>query len=448
MKPTDVKTRIAASKAKGLTRFMGREREMETLTRAFDRVKSGEGQVVGIVGEAGVGKSRLLLEFRNFLSTNSHLYFEGRCLHFGGAIPYLPILDVLRSFLDIREGEAEEIVRKKLNSRILGLDENLKDTIAPMQELLSLKVDDENYSKLEPKQKKEKTFEAIRNLLIRGSQNQPIILTIEDIHWIDKTTEEFIDYMIGWLPRTRILLLLLYRPEYTHQWGSKSYYRLISVQQLPAEVSAELIGAILNGDVVPELRELILSRSSGNPLFMEEMTHNLLDCGTIRKQDDRYILSDDAASFQVPDTIQGIIAARPDRLEESLKRIMQVAAVVGREFAFRILESILEMKEGLKSNLINLQGLEFIYEKNLFPELEYIFGSSWIDVMNNIVPLIPRLQIGNQHHEALLPVNRPHRWRSLPSRGPLTYYKAGLSSCGTTRLTSIDADLFSIWARS
>jgi class 3 adenylate cyclase/tetratricopeptide (TPR) repeat protein len=374
IKPTEVETRIAASAAKGLTRFVGRGHEMETVKAAFDKVQSGEGQVVGIVGEAGVGKSRLLLEFRNTLPKGEYTYFEGRCLHYGGSMPYLPILDVTRSFIGVKEGEQEHVIRQKLKERILGLDQSLAHVIPPYQELLSLKVDDEEFARLEPKQKREKTFEAIRDLLIRGSQDRPLVLVVEDLHWIDKTTEEFLSYMIGWLPKTRILLLLLYRPEYTHQWGSKSYYSMIGVGHLSTTTSAELVGAILEGgDVVPELRELILNRAAGNPLFMEELTHTLLQNGSIQKKDDQFILARDVSSLQVPDTIQGIIAASMDRLEESLKRIMQVASVIGREFAFRILETITEMKEELKSGLVNLQGLEFIYEKSLFPDLEYIF---------------------------------------------------------------------------
>jgi hypothetical protein len=180
--------------------------------------------------------------------------------------------------------------------------------------------------------------------------------------------------MIGWLPRTKILLLLLYRPEYTHQWGNKSYYSRVSVGELSMSNSAELVAAILEGgDAAPELRELILGRAAGNPLFMEELALALLENGSIQKKGQSFVLARDVSGMQIPDTVQGIIAARMDRLEESLKRIMQVAAVIGREFAFRILEAISGMKEDLKSGLINLQGLEFIYEKSLFPELEYIF---------------------------------------------------------------------------
>ena len=374
LRPTEVDTRIGASVAKGLTRFVGRDREIETLREAFTKAQSGEGQVVGIVGEAGVGKSRLLLEFRSLLPQGEYNFLEGQCQHYVGSIPYRPLLDVLRSFLEVKEGDPVPVIQDRLRERVLGLDENLRDILPTFQELLSLQVEDEAFGQLEPKEKREKTFEALRDLLIREARERPLVLAVEDLQWIDKTTEQFLDYLIGQLPKTRILLLLLYRPEYNHPWGSKSYYRLIGLGQLSTDAGAELVGAILEGgEVVPELRDLILQRASGNPLFMEELTQSLLQNGSIRKTEDRFVLTRDVSGTQVPDTVQGIIAARIDRLEESLKRIMQVAAVIGREFAFRILETITEMKENLKSGLVDLQGLEFIYEKNLFPDLEYIF---------------------------------------------------------------------------
>jgi tetratricopeptide (TPR) repeat protein len=202
----------------------------------------------------------------------------------------------------------------------------------------------------------------------------PLVLAVEDLHWVDRTTEEFLDYFIGWVANASILLILLHRPEYTHPWGSKSYFNRIGVDQLTLKSSAELVRAILEGgEAAPELSEIILNRGTGNPLFMEEFTHTLLENGFIRKDEDRYILARKASELQTPDTVQGIIAARIDRLEENLKKVVQVAAVIGREFAFRILQTIVGMREELKTHLLNLQGLEFIYEKSLFPELEYIF---------------------------------------------------------------------------
>ena len=374
IKSTGVETKFAASVARGLTRFVGRTREMKNLDEALDKARSGEGRVVGISGEAGVGKSRLLLEFKNKLPKDRCRYFEGRCFHYGESMPYLPLLDVVRSFIGVKEGEKEEIIRRKLEKRIVGLDRKLQNTIPPLQGLLSLEVEDKEYAKLEPEQKRKRTFEAIRDLLARISRIRPLVLAIEDLHWIDTTTEEFLDHMIGWVPEGRILLLLLYRNEYSHHWGGKPCYSEIALGQLSMNRSAELVSAILEGgDIAPEITELIFGKSGGNPLFLEELTFSMIDNGSIKRTGESFILAGDVSGMEVPDTIQGVIAGRMDRLEESLKRIVQVAAVIGREFAFRILETISEMKEGLKPGLVNLQRLEFILRKSLFTELEYIF---------------------------------------------------------------------------
>ena len=368
METSEVRTRLEASAVAGLTRFVGRHKETETLHDALDKARSGQGQVVGIVGEAGVGKSRIILEMRHLFP--EYTYLEGRCLHYGGAMAYLPLLDILRSYFEIKEGEREYLINKKMKEKLTSLDATL---ISPFQDLLSLEPD-QAYLKLEPKEKRERIFEALRDLFVRESEKRPLVLIIEDLHWVDKTSEEFLDYLIDWLATAPIVLILLYRPEYSHRWGNKSYYTNIRVDQLSLSTSSELVQSILSeGEIVSELRDLILGKAAGNPFFMEELTYSLLENGSIQKKDHQYFLSRSLSDIQVPDTIQGIIAARIDRLDESLKRIMHVASVIGREFAFRILQAIMEMKEELKSRLLNLQGLEFIYEKRLFPELEYIF---------------------------------------------------------------------------
>jgi class 3 adenylate cyclase/tetratricopeptide (TPR) repeat protein len=399
----EVATRIGASVAKGLTRFVGRTSSMASLMESWEKAQSGSGQVVGIVGEAGVGKSRLLLEFRNSLPKEQFTYLEGRCLHFGGSMAYLPFLDILRSYFGIHEEDREFQRRKKMAERVLQLNEKLKPILSPLQDLLSLKVEDEGYLKLEPKQKRERIFEGLRDLFMRLSKDSALILTVEDVHWIDKTSEEFLDYLIGWLANEKILLILLYRPEYTHKWGNKSYFNRIGVDQLSLKSSAELVQSILEGgEVASELKELILNRAAGNPLFMEELTHTLLENGSIQIKDHQYVLTRKSSELQVPDTVQGIIAARIDRLEENLKRIMQVASVIGREFAFRILQTISGMREDLKAQLLNLQGLEFIYEKSLFPELEYIFKHALTqEVAYNSLLLKRRKEIHERIGEAI-----------------------------------------------
>jgi len=410
LEATEVATRIEAAMIRGLTRFVGRDREMAFLIEAFDRARSGSGQVVGVVGEAGVGKSRILLEMRRMLPESEFAYLQGSCLHYGGGMPYLPFLDILRTYFDVNEGDGEFLIKKKMSGRVTHLDDKLKGILPPLEDLLSLKAEDEAYLKLDPPARRVKVFEAIRDVLIRESQRQPLVIAIEDLHWIDKTSEEFLGYLIGFLANARIMLILLYRPEYTHQWGSKSYYRQIGVDQLSLTSSAELVQSILEeGEVVPELRELILNRSAGNPLFMEEFTHTLLENGSIGKKDHQYVLTRKLSEIQVPDTIQGIIAARMDRLEENMKRTMQVASVIGRDFAFRILQTITGMREELKSHLINLQGLEFIYEKSLFPELEYIFKHALIqEVAYNSLLIKRRKEIHERIGRAIEDLY-PHR---------------------------------------
>jgi len=307
IKSSKVETRIAASIAKGLTRFVGRKNSLPALIDVYEKSRSGSGQVVGVVGEAGVGKSRILLEFRNRLPQGEFNYLEGHCLQYGENIIYMPILDIVKSYFEIDEGDREFIIKKKILDKTFKLGEEFSESSLPVfQDLLSLKVEDDEYLELEPQQKREKTFETMRDLFIRESQNKPLVLAVEDLHWIDKTSEEFLGYLIEWLANTSIMLILLYRTEYRHQWGSKTYYNRIGLTQLGMESSTKLVKAMLEGgEVAPELRELILNRAAGNPLFMEEFTHTLLENGSIEKRDKQYVLSRHISDIQVPDTILG-----------------------------------------------------------------------------------------------------------------------------------------------
>ena len=279
-------------------------------------------------------------------------------------------MDLLRAYFQIKEDEEEFIIDKKMMDRIVLLDEKLKSSLPAYRDLLSLEPGDEEYCGLKPQQKRDKMFEAIRDLMIRESQNKTTVIAVDDLHWIDKTSEEFIDHLTGWVGRAKILLILLYRPEYTHQWGSKSYYNRFGLNHLTNKSSADLIQAILEGGrIVPELRELILSRAEGNPLYMEEFTHALLENGSIQEKDNQYILTRKISEIDTPDTIYGIIASRLDRLDDNLKRTIQEASVIGREFAFRILKTITEMKEGINylagTDLISLIEDEDMTRKEL-----------------------------------------------------------------------------------
>jgi class 3 adenylate cyclase/tetratricopeptide (TPR) repeat protein len=367
-------TRIEACMVKGLSPFVGRVKELDLLMDRLEQTREGHGQVVGLVGEPGVGKSRLVRKFREPLPSEEYTVIEGGCIHYGDAIPYLPILDMLKDYFDIMENENESTTRQKIKDKVTSLSAQLFHVLTPLYEVLSLKVDDEEYVKLDARQRHDRVFEAIRMLLISESQRKPLIIIIEDLHWIDKTSEELLTYLISSFATTRILLILLFRPEYTPSWARKTYYCQVRLDQLTRKIMEDLVRGILRfGYVEPELIEFIANRTEGNPLFIEEMTYNLLENGSIKQEDERYLLSLKPSDKEVPATIQGIIAARLDRLEGTLKGIMQTASVIGREFAFRILQAAAILKDDLKISLLTLQDLEFIYEKNIFPELEYIF---------------------------------------------------------------------------
>jgi tetratricopeptide (TPR) repeat protein len=252
------------------------------IKKDWDKAVNGSGQVLGVVGEAGVGKSRLLLEFRRSLANKNFYYFEGQCLHYADSMAYLPFLDILRSYFDIAEGLREYIIKETIREKLKTVDEeSLSVSIPAYQDMLSLKIDDESWNSLEPKQRRERTFESVKNLFICLSKEKPLILAVEDLQWMDKSSEEFLSYFIDSMAQSPILLILLHRPEYIHQWGSKTYYRKIGLDQLTLESSAELVLAMLEGsEIAPELKELILNRSAGNPLFMEEFTHTLLENGS------------------------------------------------------------------------------------------------------------------------------------------------------------------------
>ena len=243
----EVETRIEASAARGLTQFVGRGKELEILREAAGKVRSGSGQIVGIVGEAGAGKSRLILELRKAISKGEFACLQGLCFHYGGSMPYLPILDILKSYFKIEEEDREYMVKRKVREGLSRFQEELLGYLPSFHEILSVQVEDKRYLQLDPRQRRQRAFEAIQDLLIRLSQDKPLLLIVEDVHWIDRTSQEFLDDLIGRLANTRVLLLLLYRPEYTHTWDSKSYYTQISLDQLSVQNSADLVQAILEG---------------------------------------------------------------------------------------------------------------------------------------------------------------------------------------------------------
>jgi DNA-binding NarL/FixJ family response regulator/tetratricopeptide (TPR) repeat protein len=386
-----------------LTDFVGRQKEIEALKQAFALAKSGSGQVVGIVGEAGVGKSRLLREFRESLSGHAFTHLEGSCIHFGNSTPYLPFVQVLRSYFDLEEGDTEPIIRAKLTAKVSEVDGEPGHVLPPLHDILSLRVEDQTYAGLDPPRKRERVFEAIKDVLLMQSRSGAIVLAIEDLHWIDRTSEEVLSRLIDVLGTTPILLVLLYRPEYRHQWANKSAYSQITLNELSPDSSIDLVKAILDdGAVAPELPMLIIDRAGGNPLFIEELVQNLLESGAIRKKGQEYALDLQPSRDEIPASIRGIIAARIDQLDSEAKHSLQVAAVIGRNFSFGILESAASAECDLRSCLSVLLRSEFIYQRNPSSRPDYAFKHALIqEVAYSGLPLKSRKQIHRKVAKAL-----------------------------------------------
>jgi len=369
-----VRSRFQAASIRGLTRFVGRDVEMGQLRQALDRAREGHGQIVAVVGEPGIGKSRLYWEFGHSQQTAGWLLLESRSVSYGKATSYLPVIDLLNAYFEIDARDERRRMREKVTGKVLGLDESLQ-LLPPLLALLDLPVDDPAWQALEPPQRRQRTLDAVKRLLLRESQVQPLILVFEDLHWIDSETQAVLEGVVESLPTARLLLLVNYRPEYRHSWSSKTYYRQLQVDPLPATTAGDLLRTLLGED--PGLRALVpllIQRTEGNPFFLEESVRTLVETGVLTGEQGARRLAHRLPEIQVPASVQAVLAARIDRLTPEDKRVLQAASVVGKDVPFALLNVIGEVPEDeLRRSLANLQIAEFLYETQLFPELELTF---------------------------------------------------------------------------
>jgi class 3 adenylate cyclase/tetratricopeptide (TPR) repeat protein len=367
------RTRLEVSAERGLTQLVGRQRELGVVHDCLVRAKAGRGQVVGIVGEPGVGKSRLLHEFRQALEGERVTWIAGHCVAYGQATPYLPVLEILRANFQIDEGDHPLQIREKIRQGLRLLDPSLERLLPFLGDLFGLPAEDDTLKYLDPKDKRQKTFEAIRTLSGAGAERRPHVVIVEDLHWIDKTSEDYFAFLIESLPAMPLLLLTTHRPGYTLRWADKTYYTQIPLGLLTEGETGTMVAALLESRELPsELLSLVQGKAEGNPLFIEEVTSALLERGAIARHNGGF-RSVGEVGVEIPSTIQDIIRARIDRLEEPVKRTVQTAAVIGREFGLRLLSRISEMAEEVQRYLDTLKHLELIHEKRFFPELEFIF---------------------------------------------------------------------------
>jgi class 3 adenylate cyclase/tetratricopeptide (TPR) repeat protein len=369
------RSRLQAAAARGLTRFVGRRAEMETLRQAVERGSAGHGQVVALVGEPGVGKSRLFWEFTQSHRTQGWLMLESSSVSYGKATACLPLIDLLKAYLQLEDRDTTQRVREKVTGKALTLDERLKDAIPPMLWLLEALPEDDPFRALDPRQRPGRILEAVKQLLLRESQRQPVMLVFEDLHWIDSETQALLDSLIESLPTARMLLLVNYRPEYQHGWGSKTYYTQLRIDPLPPESCGELLQALLGDDSsVEPLKPLLIQRTEGNPFFVEESVRALVEMQVLAGERGAYRLMKPLQTIQVPATVQAVLAARIDRLAPEEKSLLQTAAVIGKDISFPLLQAVADQPEdALRRGLAHLQAAEFLYETSLFPVAEYTF---------------------------------------------------------------------------
>jgi len=388
---TTARTRVQAAAVRGLTPLVGRRTEIEVFSKLVEEAGSGKGQILAMVGEPGLGKSRLVHEFIRHQLRPGWLVLEGASVSYGKATPYFPLIAMLRQYLQIADGERSENIREQVVMHILELDGMLKNAIPPILSLLGALPEvhpsaalvqfkdvvdaTERYLAMDPQQRRRLILDGVKRVLIRESQRQPLLFVFEDLHWIDSETQAFLDGLIESLPLTRILLLVDYRPEYSHGWGDKGYYTQLRVEPLQPTSVEELLQHLLgrNGDLGP-LKELLIRRTEGNPFFAEESVRSLVEAGVLVGEKAAYRPGLRIDEIRIPSTVQSVVADRIDRLPAEEKHLLQTAAVIGVVVPARLLQAVTELPKGdLQTYLAHLQAGEFLYESNLFPELEYTF---------------------------------------------------------------------------
>jgi tetratricopeptide (TPR) repeat protein len=370
-----VRRRLQAIAARGLTRFVGRDTEFAALVQALERARAGHGQVVALVGEAGVGKSRLVYEAVHSHHTQGWRVMESTSVSYGKGTPYFPVLDLLRRYAHVDERDDPRTIRAKVTGQLLTLDEALQDAIPPLLALLDVLPDDSSFLALDPPQRRQRTLAALKRVLLRESQVQPVLVVFEDLHWIDSETQALLDSLVESLPTARMLLLVNYRPEYQHGWGSKTYYAQLRLDPLPPTSADAFLHALLGDDPgLAALKPLLISRTAGNPFFLEESVRTLVETGALVGERGAYRLAQALTSLQVPATVQAVLTARIDRLPPQEKHLLQTAAVIGTEVPLALLQAMVEdPDEALRAGLAYLQAAEFLYETRLFPDVAYTF---------------------------------------------------------------------------
>ncbi len=373
--PSTSRTRFDVSTERGLTPFVGRERELELLLDGYERSKAGRGQAISIIADAGLGKSRLLYEFRKAVTSEDVTFLEGKCLSYSRGVVYHPIIDILKANFDIRDNDGDLQIREKIKEGldVMGADEA---SILPyLLELLSVKYNDFDKIPLSPEERKDRIFGALKQMVLKGSENQPLIMAFENLHWIDHSSEESLKGLLDAISGARVFLIFTYRPEFIHTWGGRSYHSQINLNRLSTRETLMMVSHLLGTeDFEREIEQVVLEKTEGVPFFIEELINSLRDQETIEKKGNKCYLTKDIRETIIPSTIHDVIMARVDSLPEGAKGLLLTGSVAGREFSHHLIKKLTEFsKEELLSHLSVLKDSELLYERGIYPQSNYVF---------------------------------------------------------------------------
>ena len=423
-----LRTRLQASARRGLTRFVGREAELAQVRRALDSAKSGHGQIVAAVGEAGVGKSRLFYEFLA-VGRPGCLVLETFSVSHAKASAYLPLIDLLKNYFDIIPDDDARRRREKIAGKILILDRALEDTLPYIFTLLEVAESDDQLARMDPEIRRRRTLDAIKRLLLRESLHQPLIVVFEDLHWLDEGSRALLNLLTDSIGTARVLMLVNYRPEFIHNWGNKTYYTQLRLDPLGAESGEEMLKALLDDgrDLAP-LKRVIIEKTGGNPFFMEEIVQALFEQGALVRNG-AVKLAKSLSTIQIPSTVQAVLASRIDRLPPEHKDLLQTLAVIGKEFPLRLVRGVSgKADDELQRLLSELQIAEFIYEQPAISDVTYVFKHALSQQVAYGSALLERRRALHERIARFLEAQFPETVETQPQLIAHHYTEAGLGA--------------------
>ena len=390
-----LRTRLQRSAGRGLSKFVGRAKEREALKRAAARAQSGAGQIVAVVAEPGVGKSRLFFEFKAEVQSE-WIVLEAFSVSHGKGSAYLPIVELLHNYFEIVGEDSVPTRREKVTAKVRALDPDLESGLPYLHALLEITDDKDRLAGMDAKLRTSRTLDTVVRGLLTESTDRPLLLMVEDLHWLDDESQTLLDRVADLISDSRVLLLVSYRPEYAHRWGDKAWCSRLRLESLGEDSADEMLSAIL-GDtqaLVP-LKELIITTTGGVPFFMEETVQALFDEGALKRQNGTVMLLRPLGSLIIPPTVQAILAARIDRLHNDEKNLLQMLAILGREFVLSLARAVAGRSEDeLERLLARLQQGEFVYEQPSIVDVEYTFKHALTqEVAYNSVLLERRKQL-------------------------------------------------------